>query len=149
MRRCPVRGSWFFWLGAVRRLGNPQIAPDQQRLGVGILLAAQQGGAKKRFGVERVLGARLLLQENGQGLAQDRLRGGRLLLLEQVRPEPGQFLGVLGGFRSVSHFDYRQQLPAPDFRLIVLVQLFVATGQGVKNHVCIGMGIIEPLNASR
>lgn len=69
--------------------------------------------------MERVLCARLLFQENGQGLAQDRLRGGRLLLLEQIRPELGQFLGVLGGFRPVSHFDYWQQLPAPDFRLFV------------------------------
>ena len=50
---------------------------------------------------------------------------------------------------SVSHFDDRQQLEAQNFRLIVLAQLFVATGQGIKNHVCIGMGIIEPLNASR
>ena len=59
------------------------------------MLLAEQADAEQGLGVERGPGVGLGLLADQQALAQQRLGGGGLLLLEQVQAECGQLPGAL------------------------------------------------------
>src|SRR5262249_39640261 len=73
-------------------------AIDQQWLRLCVFLLSQEGAAEQRLRVEYPPIIRQHLGADSQGLAQNRLGLGKLLLLEQVEAEAGQ---GGGGFRVV------------------------------------------------
>src|SRR5687767_8533051 len=96
------------------------VAGQEQRLGLGVVLLAQQAAAEQGLRVERLPGVRPVLLEECQALAQQRLRVGVLLLLEQMQAQGVQYVGGLRRRLPVALAGPRECLTVERLRLGVL-----------------------------